>query len=117
MLSYVYPSMISFLPSIEITTILNLLLIIFKLFLFCSYVHVYECMKYIALFHMLKNFKIHTLFYMYTYNTQIIRKHFFLYKISFWRSVLARHTSSFIHLSTTLYGFYRSNTMVNPYSF
>lgn len=55
----------------------------FKLFLFCSYVHVYECMKYIALFHMLKSLRIHTLFYMYTYNVQIIRKHFFLYKISF----------------------------------
>ena len=65
-----------FLPSIETTTILNLL-IIFKLFLFCSYMHVYECIKYIALFHMLTILKIYTLFYMYTYNTQIILKHFF----------------------------------------
>lgn len=106
-----------FLPSIETITILNLLLIIFKLFLFCSYMHVYECIKCIALFHMLKILKIYTLFYMYTYNIQIILKHFFLYKISSWRFVLARHASSFIHLSTTLYGFYRTNTMVNPYSF
>lgn len=106
-----------FLPSIETITILNLLLIIFKLFLFCSYMHVYECIKYIALFHMLKILKIYTLFYMYTYNIQLILKHFFLYKISSWRFVLARHASSFIHLSTTLYGFYRTNTMVNPYSF
>ena len=60
MLSYVYPSMISFLPSFHRDNHYSEFVVnYFQAILFCSYMHVYECIKYIALFHMLKFLNTH----------------------------------------------------------